>query len=159
MSKIKIFLIADGVFIAAGLILFLVFYLRRGRESGFRDDLWKEKKRQEAETRKRAFEDQVDKKILLGHKPDPADPDERTEPQFRPKEEFRLPNFHGRAHDVLGIPETAPRDLVIRAYKHWIKRYHPDRVNHLGKQYVEQARRRAEQLNTARDQMLAAAKK
>lgn len=143
MNKLKLFLIADGVIVVIGLVFFLVLFLRRGQNNAFKDNLWAEKKR-------RAFEDQVDKKILLDHKPDPKDPEEA--PQA--KAQFRAPNFHGKAHEILGIPAGAPKELVMRAYKHWIKRYHPDRVAHLGGKYVEQARRRAEQLNSARDELL-----
>lgn len=150
MNKLKLFLVADGVIVAIGLVFFLVLFLRRGQNNAFRDDLWKEKKRQAEEGKKRAFEDQVDKKILLDHKADPKDPEET--PQA--KAQFRVPNFHGKAHDILGVPAGSPRELVMKAYKHWIKRYHPDRVAHLGGKYVEQARRRAEQLNSARDELL-----
>lgn len=148
MNKLKLFLIADGVVVVVGILFFLFLYLRRGQSNAFRDDIWKEKK-------KRAFEDHVDKQILLGHKPDPKDPDEKPEAKAAP---FRTPNFRGKPHEILGIPQSAPRELVMRAYKHWIKRYHPDRVAHLGGTYVDQARRRAEQLNSARDELLKAAK-
>lgn len=63
---------------------------------------------------------------------------------------FRAPNFAGRPHEVLGIPQNATKEQVLAAYKHWIKRYHPDRVQHLGPGYVKQANQRAEQLNDAR---------
>jgi DnaJ-domain-containing protein 1 len=154
MNKVKFFLVSDGALILVAVVFFLFLFLRKNRESGFRDDLWAEKKKKLAEDRKRAFEDQVDKQILLDHKPDPRDPEEKPTAQ----REFRVPNFHGRAHEILGVPQGAPRDLVLRAYKHWIKRYHPDRVSHLGGKYVEQARRRAEQLNSARDELLKTAK-
>lgn len=154
MNKLKFFLIADAVVVLVMIGFFLFLYNRKGRDSSFRDDLWAEKKKKAEEQRKRAVEDQVDKKILLDHKPDPKDPEEKPEV----KAQFRVPNFHGKPHEVLGIAENAPKELALKAYKHWIKRYHPDRVAHLGGKYVDQARRRAEQLNTARDQFLKTAK-
>lgn len=147
MNKLKLFLIADGAIVAIGLVFFLILFLRRGQKNAFRDDLWAEKK-------KRAFEDHVDKKILLDHKPDPKDPEEKP----AERAQLRTPNFRGKPHEILGIPQGSPRELVMKAYKHWIKRYHPDRVAHLGGKYVEQARRRAEQLNSARDELLKTAK-
>lgn len=145
MNKLQLFLLADGAIILIGLIFFLILYLRRGgSENRFRDDLWAEKKKQ-------AVEDQVDKKILLEHRPDPKDPEPKPAATGR---EFAVPNFRGKPHEILGIRAFPNRELVMRAYKHWIKRYHPDRVAHLGEKYVEQARRRAEQLNTARDELL-----
>jgi len=50
----------------------------------------------------------------------------------------------------LGVSAHASEEEINLAFRHWIKRYHPDRVSHLGKQYIDQARRRAEQLNSAR---------
>jgi DnaJ-domain-containing protein 1 len=154
MNKLKVFLISDGVFVAGGILLFLLFFFRSRRQSQFRDDLWTEKKRRETEARQQAFEDQADKKILLEHRSDPKDPEEPAGPRAKP--EFWIPNFRGEPHEILGVSVIANRDTILRAYKHWIKRYHPDRVSHLGPKYVEQARRRAEQLNSARDQLLKA---
>jgi DnaJ-domain-containing protein 1 len=154
MSKVQIFLIVDGVVIVGGLLFFLLMFLRK-KESNFRDDLWVEKKRQEDVARKIAVEDQVDKKILLEHRSDPMDSEEKTAPiEVKQAPEFRVPNFRGKAHEVLGVPIDANKELIQKAFKHWIKRYHPDRVSHLGSRYVEQARRRAEQLNSARDELL-----
>lgn len=145
----KLFLWADGAIVVAGLLFFLLLLIRRNSNpSNFRDDLWAEKKKREAE-------DLVDKKILLEHRPDPKDKLEAEKPLPQAKkEEFQVPNFRGKSHEILGIPFGSSKELVLRAYKHWIKRYHPDRVSHLGAKYVEQARRRAEQLNTARDELV-----
>ena len=149
MNKLKAFLVADAFLIAGGLVFFLILFLRRNAgENRFREDIWEKKKR--------AAEDQVDRKILLEHRPDPAEAEEKPASPGTSKEEFAMPNFRGRPHEILGIPPHPHRDLVTRAYKHWIKRYHPDRVAHLGETYVAQARRRAEQLNTARDELLKA---
>ncbi len=63
---------------------------------------------------------------------------------------YRTPNFSGRPHEVLGVTQNATKAQIMGAYKHWIKRYHPDRVQHLGPAYVKQANQRAEQLNEAR---------
>lgn len=149
---------------AAVAIVLLFFYLRLSKKesSNFRDDIWKNKPKDPAA--RAAFEDQVDKKILLEHRPDPLEEPEptdkihtagkadKTDKIERPP--FRLPNFRGKAHEVLGISADADVELIGKAHKYWIKRYHPDRVTHLGAGYVEQARRRAEQLNTARQEML-----
>lgn len=136
---------------AVGAIFLLILYARRGNPSHFRDDLWEERKEAEKQGKLPEFEDKVDKKILLEHRPDPRDP--KTEPAQAAA--FKVPNFRGKPHEVLGIPANPNADLVNRAFKHWMKRYHPDRVTHLGKGYVDQARRRAEQLNTARQTLLA----
>jgi DnaJ-domain-containing protein 1 len=85
----------------------------------------------------------------------PAAPKAAPRPAPAPPE-FKIPNFRGKPHEILGIPENASADLVTRSHKFWIKRYHPDRVSHLGQTYIDQARRRAEQLNSARHYLLQA---
>lgn len=135
----------------AGLLLFLFLYLRRNTGNAFRDDLWAEKK-------KRAFEAQVDKKIQLEFRPDPKDAEEKPKATPSKAPEFFAPNFYGKPHEVLGLRKDPSKEQVLKAYKHWIKRYHPDRVAHLGEKFVTQAKVRAEQLNTARDELLKHAK-
>lgn len=160
MERVKAFLIFDGALVAAGLFAFYWAYQRNKPENHFRDDLWKKiKDPAQREQAKLAYEDQVDKKILLDHKPDAAEAKEAKPHSEATKPEFRIPNFRGKPHEILGIPAEANAELVTRAHKYWIKRYHPDRVSHLGGQYVEQARRRAEQLNSARQHMLVSLKK
>lgn len=161
MTRLQLFLIVDGVIVAGGLLFFVILFLRRGNAGHFKDDLWQHppKTPEEAEAR-RKIEEKVDQ-LLLGHEPEP-EPEREAKPRGEPaaarpaarKAEFQLPNFRGQPHEVLGVPATADADLIGRAYKHWIKRYHPDRVHHLGTQYVNQARRRAEQLNSARQALV-----
>ena len=42
-----------------------------------------------------------------------------------------LPNFHGRAHEVLGVEENAATRTIVHAFRHWIKRFHPDQARDL----------------------------
>lgn len=151
MQRVKLFLYIDGAIVAVGAIFFLIAMARR-KQTFFKDDLWAERKVAERTGKLAEFEAKVDQKILLEHRPDPK---EKPEPRS-PAPEFRLPNFNGKPHEILGIPANPTADLIARAHKHWIKRYHPDRVSHLGSGYAEQARRRAEQLNTARQTLLKA---
>lgn len=170
MEKVKFFLIADGIFLLIGAIFFLSLYLRRHKGmGGFRDDIWK-KKEEVRKAQAQAFEDHVDKKILLEFKdetasagaapsaPKPEPPINASQQKAEPAR-FRVPNFRGKPHEILGVDPGADKELILTAYKYWIKRYHPDRVHHLGAKYIEQARRRAEQLNMARDTLLATFKK
>ena len=168
MHRLQLFLLVDGVVIAAGAILLFYVVAVRRKESYFRDDLWKEKARLKNE-KSWLEEDQRDHRIFLEFRLNPNEEDETTQPMSGPPPgsrppgpkpagpslEFAAPKFRGKPHEVLGVPEEASLELIGRAYKHWIKRYHPDRVTHLGEKYVEQARRRAEQLNTARQALLA----
>ncbi len=156
MDKLKTFLIADGIFVALFLLSFFVIFLRRKGDSHFRENHWasdpvlngkKKNLTKEEQLRKNAFEEGVDKKILLENKTQKQEPEQKAAI-------FKIPNFNGAPHEVLGVPVDADAALISSAYRHWMKRYHPDHVTHLGKQYVEQARRRAEQLNTARQALL-----
>lgn len=63
---------------------------------------------------------------------------------------FQSPNFLGAPHEVLGIARDASKEEIDAAYRHWIKRYHPDRVAHLGPGHIRQANKRTEALNKAR---------
>lgn len=154
--KLEKFLVLEGLAVLIGLAFFAWQYLRPRGENRFRDDIWKHKPRGKSsgEDTRLAFEDQVDKKILLEHRPDPTEAPDESSKGADTRPPFRVPNFRGKPHEILGIPPDADAETIAKAHKHWIKRYHPDRVSHLGGAYVEQARRRAEQLNTARQEML-----
>ncbi|MCO5142828.1 MAG: J domain-containing protein [Oligoflexia bacterium] len=155
MSRLKAFLIADGIIIVIGIIFFAFLLLRRQKnDQGFRDDLWVEQERKRSFTgNSKVVEDQIDQKILLE---DNRVKPEQTQAQQaqQSKSEFRYPNFRGGPYEILGVPASADKELVTRAYKHWMKKYHPDRVSHLGSQHIEQAKVRAGQLNRAREEIL-----
>lgn len=152
MDRVKQFLLIDGIIVAVGILFFLWTFLRRKSDSHFREDLWRDiKDPAKREKAKIAYEDKVDKKILLSHRPDAQEASEKGEAG---RNNFKLPNFRGKPHEILGIPADASAEIISKAHKFWMKRYHPDRVTHLGDSYVEQARLRAEQLNTARQAML-----
>ncbi|MGZ6326360.1 MAG: DnaJ domain-containing protein [Bdellovibrionota bacterium] len=36
------------------------------------------------------------------------------------------PNFQGSAHEVLGVAENAATRTIVNAFRHWVKRFHPD---------------------------------
>jgi curved DNA-binding protein CbpA len=52
-------------------------------------------------------------------------------------------------YEVLEIPSTAPADEVKRAFRLQIARYHPDKVQHLGKEFQSMAADRATELTEA----------
>jgi DnaJ-domain-containing protein 1 len=39
---------------------------------------------------------------------------------------LRIPNFRGASHEVLGVKENSATRTILRAFRHWIKKYHPD---------------------------------
>ena len=50
---------------------------------------------------------------------------------------------------VLGVPRLAGQDEIKRAYREMMTKYHPDKVSHLGSEFREMARVRAEAINRA----------
>jgi hypothetical protein len=52
-------------------------------------------------------------------------------------------------YDVLEVPSTAPADEIKRAFRAQIARYHPDKVQHLGKEFQDMAAGRAAELTEA----------
>jgi len=45
-------------------------------------------------------------------------------------------------HEILGISPGASREEIMAAYRRGVKQYHPDRVDHLGKELKELASRK-----------------
>lgn len=43
-----------------------------------------------------------------------------------PPERPQAPNFRGRAHEILAIPENAATRTIKRAFRFWVKKVHPD---------------------------------
>ena len=156
MDKVRLFLVADGVVIVgfAAYIIYVLFLKKP--TTHFKEDIWKNKGPKPVQKTGRSeinpnHEEMLDIKILEFKS-------EKEEPQ-RAKEPFKAPNFRGMPHEILGIPKNSEEEIISKAHKYWIKRYHPDRVTHLGEKYIEQARKRAEQLNTARNELLKAFRK
>jgi len=52
-------------------------------------------------------------------------------------------------YDLLGVPPTASQEEVKRAFRQQIARYHPDKVQHLGKEFQAMAANRAAELTEA----------
>jgi DnaJ like chaperone protein len=50
---------------------------------------------------------------------------------------------------VLGVPENAPVDAIVAAYKRKISEYHPDKVARMGAEIRELAELRSKQINAA----------
>jgi len=130
----EIFLAVNGILLSLFLWIVFRFLRQRDEEHLFRDNLWTEKQKQ-------VFKE-LD--IIAAQK-------EKTEPAPIQEEKFHVPNFAGAAHEILGITANATREQISEAYRHWVTRYHPDRVNHLGAAYIEQAKLRTEQLNQAKE--------
>ncbi len=67
------------------------------------------------------------------------------------KPNFAEPNFSGRAHEVLAVPEHAATRTIKRAFRFWVKQMHPD---HNGALPQEVANRRVQRISEAKELLL-----
>lgn len=85
----------------------------------------------------------------------PFKPHAKAEPTLtkKPKNRkpFELPKFNGEPHEVLGIEENALTKKIQKAFRHWIKHYHPD---HQQAQVNQKATIQARKLHEAKQKML-----
>ncbi|MGZ3695579.1 MAG: DnaJ domain-containing protein [Bdellovibrionota bacterium] len=63
-----------------------------------------------------------------------AEQKKKTEPQAaKPKAKAikpdTSPRFNGKPHEVLVIQENAATITIVRAFRHWVKKYHPDHAH------------------------------
>ena len=61
----------------------------------------------------------------------------------RPKDEGISP------YDVLGLPRNATQEDIKKAYRNLVKKYHPDKVNHLGEEFRALAEERFKEIQEA----------
>lgn len=61
------------------------------------------------------------------------------------------PNYRGRAHEVLAVPENAATRTIKRAFRFWIKKVHPDHNGGLGGQL---ANMRVQRITEAKETLL-----
>jgi DnaJ like chaperone protein len=58
-----------------------------------------------------------------------------------------------RYYQILGVNPGTPADEIKRAYRELVKKYHPDKVAHLGEEYTKIANERLSQINEAYDHL------
>lgn len=58
------------------------------------------------------------------------------------------------AYDILGIPKNSSKDEVKKAYRTLTKKYHPDKVSHLGPEYVKIANEKFINIKDAYDRIM-----
>lgn len=54
-------------------------------------------------------------------------------------------------YDILGLNSNASRDEIKKAYKQLCKKYHPDKVQHLGEEFKQFAEEKIKEINKAYD--------
>ena len=58
-----------------------------------------------------------------------------------------------RAYRILEIPKTATEAEIKKAYRHMVKKYHPDKVVHLGEEHQQGAKEKFQQVQEAYEQL------
>lgn len=79
-------------------------------------------------------------------------PNSNTSSRPKPRANlYRAPIFHGKPHEVLGIELNANTQRILKAFRHWIKEFHPD---HAKSGQEAQCTKRALSLNEAKSNLL-----
>jgi DnaJ-domain-containing protein 1 len=75
----------------------------------------------------------------------------KEEPKEHPKPEDTFSPEYIRRNwfHILDVPEHAPREVIVAAYKQLINQYHPDKVAQLGKELRDLAELKSKQINMA----------
>lgn len=55
----------------------------------------------------------------------------------------------GDPYEVLGLPGTATQEEIKHAYRELAKKYHPDKVSHLGEEFKRMADKRFKEIDAA----------
>lgn len=57
-------------------------------------------------------------------------------------------------YEILNIPENASKEQIQSAYKSAIKKYHPDKLSHLGEEFASLAKEKFLEIQNAYDQLM-----
>ena len=57
-------------------------------------------------------------------------------------------------YDILGVDRSASASDIKKAYRKLAKKYHPDKVHHLGDEFKQFAEEKIKEINTAYDNIM-----
>lgn len=73
-------------------------------------------------------------------------------PKAEPKPQPKAPDFRGRPHEVLAVNQNAATQTIVRAFRKWVKEYHPDHARTVKE--AQSANEHTRCLTDAKDKML-----
>jgi hypothetical protein len=76
-------------------------------------------------------------------------------PRVKPAATAKLPEapiFNGKPHEVLAVQENAATQTIVRAFRHWVKKYHPDHAHSPAE--TQSANEHTRMLTTAKEKLL-----
>ena len=75
-------------------------------------------------------------------------------PNFLFKKKASSPHVSKTAHEILGIGPNASKKEIQAAYKEAVKKYHPDKVSHLGEEFSNLANEKFLEIQKAYDTLM-----
>jgi DnaJ-domain-containing protein 1 len=76
----------------------------------------------------------------------------KAEPQAPQPEKPKAPDFRGKPHEVLAVNQNAATQTIVRAFRRWVKEYHPDHAR--SAREARSANEHTRCLTDAKDKML-----
>ena len=105
---------------------------------------------------KRKFDDRHDQKSTGRSRPDPGSRTKNKGSGSRKtarnkRQTSKTNSFHPPrpAHEILGVAKNASWEEIQTAYKQLVKKYHPDKLSHLGKEFSDLAAKRFVEIQKA----------
>lgn len=74
-------------------------------------------------------------------------------PPKKPAPLPQSPRFNGKPHEVLVVKENAHTQTIIKAFRHWVKKYHPDHAH--SPTETQSANERTRCLTAAKEKLIA----
>ena len=147
MSKTTFFQLSQILFLVILFITIVLFHRRtRKNTNHFRlteADLWELKKAQQKVQALKSSQNNTKSDAKLN-----------TSDALQVGQAFPSWTVSTPASEVLGVQPHAPPEVIESAYKTLLKKYHPDRFQSWGADYVDQAHRVVFRLQQARDELL-----
>lgn len=110
------------------------------------------KKQQPRTERPRAEKPKAAPSRPAPQKPVSVAPLRKPQPKPDPAPLPKVPLFHGKPHEVLAVKENAATQTILKAFRRWVKVYHPDHAQNPAD--AQRANEQTRCLATAKEKLL-----